>query len=992
MTIRLVDEGGAEVPTRRSAQMGLVNLAPEAELGVQQTYRVIVDGVRDFAGNRAPRFEGTFTTGTGAQAFAPTAAVTDVDRGLGLGRYALGIFEAGRRVYSDRTYTFTATHPARYDGQAYIQTANVDRGNFTSNFLRFELLAPAEVIVLYDARASRTPNWMSGFMANGESVVTTDVPLNAYTRRFAAGSVALGGNSASGASGAQSMYSVVIIPDPVPCEVELSPVQSGTVTLSARGPVNGTYQWRVGGRTLTGSAPRVYLPPGRHPIALTVRDGPLGASCGGVKIAHRPLVTEPARVASRLVWSGGHTFSVNDDDASVVRVDPATQRRVWLHALGGGEPTTLAVEAGEVYVVDRAGAQLVVLALDDGRELRRVRFPYGSAPYGLVFDPQGRGYVTLSGTGELVRLARDGTVEARAAVVPTARGLTWFDGRLYVTRFISPDDRGEVHVLDAATLAPRGVVALPFDRGPDTEASGRGVPNYVAEVQIAPDGARGYVASKKDNIARGLARDGQALTFETRVRTIVSPFVVATSSAPLSARLDVNDRDLVLTTLVSPYADLLFVASQGANVVDVFDVQQGRRVSQFEVGRAPTAMALDAARGRLAVLNSLSREVSYYDVADLLAGRRNAVTRVAQVSTVEREVLDALVLEGKRLFHDASDDRMSRDNYISCASCHFEGGEDGRTWDFTQSGEGLRNTIALAGRGGAAHGRVHWTANFDEVQDFENDIRLAFGGTGFLTDADFMLTRDPLGAPKAGRSRALDALAAYVATLTRFPASPYRSADGALTEAARRGREVFTSVGCARCHAGEAFTDRARHDVGTIRATSGLGLGAPLAGVGFDTPTLRSVWSTPPYLHDGSARTMEEVLARHGEIPPLSMEARADLARYLLELDGTSLAPEVPCDRGPNECVGGAVAPGEDAGVAADGAVGSADVGADVGAADGGADGGASGADAGVDAPEMPAPDPAGGCGCTTSGGAEAGALASLLCTFVLLGRRRPRS
>jgi hypothetical protein len=86
------------------------------------------------------------------------------------------------------------------------------------------------------------------------------------------------------------------------------------------------------------------------------------------------------------------------------------------------------------------------------------------------------------------------------------------------------------------------------------------------------------------------------------------------------------------------------------------------------------------------------------------------------------------------------------------------------------------------------------------------------------------------------------------------------------------------------------------------------------------------------------------------------------------------------------------VAPGADAGVMADGAVGSADVGADVGAADGGADGGASGADAGVDAPEMPAPDPAGGCGCTTSGGAEAGALASLLCTFVLLGRRRPRS
>jgi len=43
----------------------------------------------------------------------------------------------------------------------------------------------------------------------------------------------------------------------------------------------------------------------------------------------------------------------------------------------------------------------------------------------------------------------------------------------------------------------------------------------------------------------------------------------------------------------------------------------------------------------------------------------------------------------------------------------------------------------LRGRTGTDHGNVHWTGNFDEIHDFENDIRFAFGGTGFMTDQDF---------------------------------------------------------------------------------------------------------------------------------------------------------------------------------------------------------------------------------------------------------------
>ncbi len=60
---------------------------------------------------------------------------------------------------------------------------------------------------------------------------------------------------------------------------------------------------------------------------------------------------------------------------------------------------------------------------------------------------------------------------------------------------------------------------------------------------------------------------------------------------------------------------------------------------------------------------------------------------------------------------------------MSCASCHNDGGGDGRVWDLTGMGEGLRNTVSLRGKGGMAHGFLHWSANFDEVQDFEGQIR-----------------------------------------------------------------------------------------------------------------------------------------------------------------------------------------------------------------------------------------------------------------------------
>ncbi len=929
-TIWLEDEGGRRIPARRSAQLSLVNLSPIAPLPILSRLRLVAEGVRDVAGNPSPRFEATITIGDGSSDTDLTAAVGPVEVDIARGRSALGVFAAGRLVYGDRDYTFTSTHPPRFDRQVYVQTSQVDRRNFLSDFMRFELYRPSEVAVLFDARATALPNWLGDFTPTGETVGTTDVPFDVYARRAQPGTVTLGGNNALGSRGADSMYSVVIVPDPVPCEVDLSPVETGTVTLSALGPPGGGFEWRIDDRAFSGPAPRVFLAPGRHSIQLTVRDGPVIARCGGVKIAVRRPARVPARTASGLVWSGAASLSVDPDARLVVRHEPARDAAAWRTPIEGRPETLALADDGSIWVASREPAGLSVLG-PDGRLRRRVRLPHGSAPWGVVVAPGGAVYVSLQGSGEVIALDADGTIVARAPV-PTARGLTWFDGRIYATRFLSPDTHGEVHVLDADGLAPLGVVELAYDPGPDTEAAGRGVPNYVSELRVSPDGRRAWVSSKKDNTARGLFRDGQPLSFESRVRTIVSEIDLETGRERLERRLDINDRELALSTLSSPLGDLLFVASHGARMIDVFDVERGERISQLEVGLGARAMGIDAAGRRLAVLCALDREVEYFDVEALFAGRGNLVPRLAALPTAEREPLDPLVHQGQRIFHDAADGRMSRDRYLSCASCHLDGGHDARVWDFTQAGEGLRNTIALRGRAGTAHGRVHWTANFDEIQDFEHDIRGAFGGTGFLSDEDFARTSDPLGVPKAGLSPELDALAAYVASLDTVPPSPHRAEDGTLGAEARRGRLVFAEAGCARCHAGAAFTDRQRHDVGTATTSSGLGIGAPLAGVGFDTPTLLGVWEGAPYLHDGSAATLELALDRHGEVPPLDPSARAELIAYLLALDSTSLAPELPCDTGPDECV--PRDPPADAGVSEDAGLAAPDAGlTDAGAA-----------------------------------------------------------
>lgn len=676
----------------------------------------------------------------------------------------------------------------------------------------------------------------------------------------------------------------------------LAPVAVGEAAVLAAEPsgVAARYRWWLGDRPIGGGqvVDRVFHRAGRHVVTLAVAADGVTRRCSAVQIVHRPAAT-PAPASSSTVAvdrARGLVWVVNPDADTVTAVDP-----VGLVAVAeipvGSAPRTLAIAPdGLVWVAEEASDSIGLVDPERAERVAAIALPYGSMPHGIAFAPDGRrAYATLPGTGQLAEIDPAGRCLVRLAAAgadrPAIRGVsvTPDSATLAVTRFLSPADRGELILFDAARLERTRVVALAPDPGPDTDQSGRGVPNLLGAAALAPDGRRLLVPAVKDDLARGLARDGLPLGPDNTVRAMAAAIDLETGAE--IGRIDLDDRDSPSAIAWSELGDLVFIASQGSNQVDVYDGETLRLVGGVGTELAPQGLAV--AGDRLYVQGFTSRALAVHDIGGLVSGRDSAAAPLATVTTVAAEPLAPDVLLGEQIFHNADDRRMSRDGYLSCASCHPGGSSDGRVWDFTDRGEGLRNTIALEGRRGTGHGPLHWTGNFDEVQDFENDIRAHFGGGGFMADADFDAHGDPLGEPKAGLSAALDALAAYVGSLDRYPKSPYRDQDGTFSRRAERGRAVFERLACAACHAGPDMTDSGGplHDVGSLTAASGDRLGQPLTGL--DTPTLRGVFATAPYLHDGSAARLADALAdpRHtgGPIEPEDVRL---LVAYLLELEG----------------------------------------------------------------------------------------------------------
>ncbi|WP_438019489.1 PKD domain-containing protein [Sorangium sp. So ce315] len=688
----------------------------------------------------------------------------------------------------------------------------------------------------------------------------------------------------------------------------------------AVGPVQ--VRWDMGDETRTeftvGDLQQVhtYAAPGHYPVLATVKDDVGFTSVSFVHTVHRPLVTGSAAGSTDLVYDqpAARVYTANYENDSVSVLDASALTKLAEVPVARG-PVGLALAAqGKLWVLHRDAHALSIIDTASLSVEREIALPYASQPMGLAISPTGdAAYVTLMAVGKVLKLdVASGAVVAELSLGGTPRGVSVsHDGsQIYVTRFISEDSHGEVARIDAATFQVSTRFALAADTTTeDTDQQGRGLPNYLFSVGLSPDGSFAWVPGKKDNIFRGPFRDQRALTDDNTVRPLVALLNLAEGVEDVARRIDLDDRNLPNQVVFTPLGDFAFISAAGSALVEVRDAYTGEFVTALkETGFAPRGLALTETN-RLFVHASLSRTVTVYDVADIVSSHDLITKKLAEVPTVAVEKLDPQVLRGKQLFFNSADIRMSDQGYISCASCHFDGAEDGRVWDFGSVGEGLRNTVSLLGRRGTGHGNVNWSGSFDEIQDSDDNIRDLFGGKGFLSAEQLAVgtVGTPRGDKKAGLSPELDALAAFLGSLDTYQPSPYRNPDGSLTEDGVAGRAIFKRLGCDFCHTGPDGTDSARgklHDVGTVKPSSGMRAGEPLLGI--DTPTLNGVWETAPYLHDGSAPTLRDVLVtanpedRHAFISGLSEAELGQLIAYVQQLDGT-------VDAGPSD----GEAPGE---------------------------------------------------------------------------------
>ncbi|MCK8521077.1 PKD domain-containing protein [Aquimarina sp. D1M17] len=597
---------------------------------------------------------------------------------------------------------------------------------------------------------------------------------------------------------------------------------------------------------------------------------------------------------NRIVWS------VNPDNNSVTLID-ADDLSIIKEVTIGDDPISVALDINNnAWITCRDSDELYVLN-SQGVIQKRISLDAGSRPYAVVFTPNGeKGFVSAFGSGKIIEISSaTNTIVTSFEIgeTPRALAITGDSKTLLVTRFISEDTEGQIWEIDINTRTLKNTIALPLDDfTQDNGNAGRGLPNYVSGLTIHPNNNTAWSVAKKDNILRGLSRDGQALTFDNVVRTAISPINLVSSTEIVSNRLDIDNHGQPSSALFSPNGNYLFITMQGNNRIIVLDPKRGLELVKKDVGKAPQGLAVDRTTNRLFVKNFMDRSLTVFDADQMIKSGTATLEKISSISTVNQENLSPVVLKGKQIFYDAANLKMGTDGYISCASCHIDGTQDGRTWDFTDRGEGLRNTISLIGRSGTAHGRVHWSANFDEIQDFENDIRFHFKGQGFMSNADFNegTTALSLGNPKAGKSADLDALTAYIESLNSFDPSPYRNPDGSLTAQGVAGKSLFEDLKCNSCHSGASFTDSNSgklHDVGTIVANSGNRLQKPLLGI--DVPTLKDVWATAPYLHNGVAKTIKEVLTTynvdgaHGDVSTLSQTQIDQLEAYIKQIDGS---------------------------------------------------------------------------------------------------------
>ena len=565
----------------------------------------------------------------------------------------------------------------------------------------------------------------------------------------------------------------------------------------------------------------------------------------------------------------GKTLAVADATTpSVAFIDPA-QRKILRSVKLAGSPGGLAWAGDGKHLFASEFGTSRIAELDPTTGSITRRFTTGRFPRGLAVAS--RRQLLLAADWGLDRLTViDLTSGATKANIPVGRqptsvvitpdeSLAFVSNLIPATAATAPDTATEVSVIDLQTLQAKPAIRLPLG---STDAHG---------IALSGDGHTAYVVHvlgrfnlPTTQLDRGWVSTNALTLIDTAsnkiIATVLLDQVMDGAANPWGVALD-------------PAGQHLFITLEGVHQLAVIDLQRLPEILK----KSPELLVNDLAalhrnnlirridlpargpRGLSVAPDGKCIAIAGYFSGNVVFTDNNGDSPISLALGHQAE--PNLARQGEAIFHDAG---RCFQRWLSCSTCHPGARADGLNWDLLNDGVGNpKNARSLLLSERTPPLMSHGARN-----NLGSCVRAGFTHIFFTQ-------------PKESEA---DAVTAYLRSLEPV-ISPYRKENGSLTDSARRGEKLFKDpqVGCAKCHPAPLLTDLKSYDVGTTRP---FDRGANL----FDTPTLVELWRTPPYLHDGSANTVREVLVeqnrsdKHGVTSKLTPAQIDDLAAYLLSL------------------------------------------------------------------------------------------------------------
>lgn len=574
----------------------------------------------------------------------------------------------------------------------------------------------------------------------------------------------------------------------------------------------------------------------------------------------------------------GRLLYVVCQDSDEVRVVDAQSSKVVVTIPVGRAPRGIALSPdGSRLYITNAWSDTVSVIDASRREVVQT-LPTGFEPSGVVIDRAGETlYVAnrLSNDISLIDLKTGQEIKRLLA----GRGASYLasspDGKWIYCTHIYPNA--------AAFRTPPNSEITVIDTESQVVVERKALHNVagVFHVAISSDGKLGLAAQLRPKNLIPLAHVEHGWVFGDSL-TLFGEDVGGLVQVPL----DELDRYYALPwgIAITPDKSKIFLTTAGSQSVTVIDVPdllatvRSRRQpfvndlsasaeyvsARIPVGHNPRGVLLSPDGKRLYVANRLDDDIGVIDT-----------TSDKVVSTIDlggpRKV-DAL-RRGERLFYTAD---FAFQGQFGCFNCHLDATFDGLQWDLEPDGFGkdIVDNRSLENLAGTEP--FKWNGGNPDMPT----------ECGPRTEKFFFRSQ-------SFNQQQLTDLVTFVYSLPYRP-NRYRSASAELTPAQERGKAFFERTKsksgapiadtnqCPYCHSGPKFTSQKQVDVGSGKLTDR----SPIV----DVPQLPNVAYSAPYLHDGSARSLEEIWTvfnpkdTHGVSNDLTKDELNDLIEYLKTL------------------------------------------------------------------------------------------------------------